>query len=329
MCNIFYIMQPVHFSFSIPFYGGLFMINSVNDILAQQIVDTVKDICGHDINFIRPDGSVFASTDPDYLADCLKEFAIDLNSPKRFILIQVNSGYPQINMSLLDQKISRLFSQTGIRLFTFRCPREFLAVTEEKDYEQNRILFQQFAQNNKELIKMAVGKPEKLFHLYASYNSSRTVLKSLSGSGRNFAVFDDLTLELILSSVDENSKKDFLQKTTGCLSTEELAIIKAYFSEDMSLAGTCSKLYLHKNTLQYKLNHIYKKSGLNPRRFRDAVLLYLALKLSPLRNVSFSRQPEQSSPAASSLPSRQRAPLPVRPAHRWDSGPQHTAGKAR
>lgn len=250
------------------------MINSVNDILAQQIVDTVKDICGYDINFIRPDGSVFASTDPDYLADCLKEFAIDLNSPKRFILIQVNSGYPQINMSLLDQKISRLFSQTGIRLFTFRCPREFLAVTEEKDYEQNRILFQQFAQNNKELIKMAVGKPEKLFHLYASYNSSRTVLKSLSGSGRNFAVFDDLTLELILSSVDENSKKDFLQKTTGCLSTEELAIIKAYFSEDMSLVGTCSKLYLHKNTLQYKLNHIYKKSGLNPRRFRDAVLLY-------------------------------------------------------
>ena len=39
------------------------MISSVNDTLAQQIVDTVKDVCGYDINFIRPDGSVFASTD--------------------------------------------------------------------------------------------------------------------------------------------------------------------------------------------------------------------------------------------------------------------------
>ncbi|MFR4713912.1 MAG: helix-turn-helix domain-containing protein [Blautia wexlerae] len=47
----------------------------------------------------------------------------------------------------------------------------------------------------------------------------------------------------------------------------------------MSLHNTCEKLFLHKNTLQYKLNHIYRKTGLNPRRFKDAVLLYLAGKL--------------------------------------------------
>ncbi|RHQ48214.1 hypothetical protein DWY47_08170 [Ruminococcus sp. AF25-23LB] len=37
--------------------------------------------------------------------------------------------------------------------------------------------------------------------------------------------------------------------------------------------------FWYKNTLQYKLNHIYRKTGLNPRRFKDAVLLYLAGKL--------------------------------------------------
>ena len=29
---------------------------------AQKIVDTVKDVCGHDINFINTDGIIFAST---------------------------------------------------------------------------------------------------------------------------------------------------------------------------------------------------------------------------------------------------------------------------
>lgn len=47
----------------------------------------------------------------------------------------------------------------------------------------------------------------------------------------------------------------------------------------MSLLGTSQKLFLHKNTVQYKLNHIYQKCGLNPRVFKDAVLLYLALQL--------------------------------------------------
>ena len=38
-------------------------------------------------------------------------------------------------------------------------------------------------------------------------------------------------------------------------------------------------LYLFYLAQQVKLNHIYKKCGLNPRKFRDAVLLYLALEL--------------------------------------------------
>ena len=40
------------------------------------------------------------------------------------------------------------------------------------------------------------------------------------------------------------------------------------------------QLFIHKNTLQYKLNHIFRKSGLNPRAFKDAVMLYLGLNLA-------------------------------------------------
>ncbi|MFR5841854.1 helix-turn-helix domain-containing protein [Blautia sp. 2227st1_G12_2227SCRN_220401] len=63
------------------------------------------------------------------------------------------------------------------------------------------------------------------------------------------------------------------------LSPDEKNLLRTYFSLEMSLADAAEKLFLHKNTFQYKLNHIYKKCGLNPRKFRDAVLLYLALEL--------------------------------------------------
>lgn len=73
--------------------------------------------------------------------------------------------------------------------------------------------------------------------------------------------------------------KKFSGKTIHQLSLDEKELLRTYFSLEMSLADTAEKLFLHKNTLQYKLNHIYKKCGLNPRKFRDAVLLYLALEL--------------------------------------------------
>ncbi|HEO7195325.1 helix-turn-helix domain-containing protein, partial [Streptococcus agalactiae] len=41
----------------------------------------------------------------------------------------------------------------------------------------------------------------------------------------------------------------------------------------------CSQeLFIHKNTVQYRLNKIYESTQLNPRNFKDATLLYLALK---------------------------------------------------
>ena len=41
------------------------MANIISQRTAQEIVETVKDVCGYDINFIRPDGIIDASTNPD------------------------------------------------------------------------------------------------------------------------------------------------------------------------------------------------------------------------------------------------------------------------
>ena len=36
----------------------------INSTIAQQIVDTVKDVCQQNINFIDASGMIIASTDP-------------------------------------------------------------------------------------------------------------------------------------------------------------------------------------------------------------------------------------------------------------------------
>lgn len=41
------------------------MAEQIEQRTAQQIVDTVKEVCGYNINFIRPDGIIMASTDPE------------------------------------------------------------------------------------------------------------------------------------------------------------------------------------------------------------------------------------------------------------------------
>ena len=70
-----------------------------------------------------------------------------------------------------------------------------------------------------------------------------------------------------------------MEKTVSHLSKKDQALLKTYFSVNMSLKETAEQLFLHKNTLQYQLDKIWKNTRYNPREFKDATILYIALKL--------------------------------------------------
>ena len=45
----------------------------------------------------------------------------------------------------------------------------------------------------------------------------------------------------------------------------------------MSLQKNAEVLYVHKNNVQYQLKRIESLTGYDPRKFTDAVILYMAL----------------------------------------------------
>ena len=45
------------------------MAHSIKQDVAQQIVEAVKDVCSHDINFINSNGIIFASTNRKRIGD--------------------------------------------------------------------------------------------------------------------------------------------------------------------------------------------------------------------------------------------------------------------
>ncbi|SHJ35098.1 CdaR family transcriptional regulator [Hespellia stercorisuis] len=359
------------------------MIKNIDQTLAQQIVDTVKDVCGQNINFIEPSGIILASTNPnrigmfheigqkaastetaievdandgftgtrhginvpifhnktvlavigitgepekvrkyaylaeritnllirekelnsirrsqadirqfiidslirrenvnyDYLRNCLQSMQINTDSEKQLILIQIDSKYSPTNLSFVEQKIQQLFERMQLVLYTFHYPNEYLAVIDSKKLTDQLTTLKKFASAHSQILKIGVGRSDALYRLDQSYQSAVIACNSLVENEQNLVLFDDLTLEIVLSELSENSREAFRRKTIAPLTDEEITLLQIYFEENMSLAATSNRLFLHKNTIQYKLNHIYQQSGLNPRCFQDAVLLYLAVRL--------------------------------------------------
>lgn len=50
---------------------------------------------------------------------------------------------------------------------------------------------------------------------------------------------------------------------------EDRALLQAFARNNMNLAYTGKEVYLHYNSVRYRLEKIHRETGLNPRNFYD------------------------------------------------------------
>ena len=117
----------------------------------------------------------------------------------------------------------------------------------------------------------------------AFYRYAQVATRVARESGRGFTLYDDLSIELLLSNVQPQIKQDYLSKVFDHCSDAEIRewtnLLSVYFQCNGSISATADQLYMHKNTLQYKLNGIHSKTGYDPRNRSDSVILYLAVHI--------------------------------------------------
>lgn len=115
----------------------------------------------------------------------------------------------------------------------------------------------------------------------ASYDCAKLAIDS-RGNKEGVVYYDELDFELILGSVSGEVRGKFADKVLKNLNDEDKALLRTYFESEMSLHKTSEQLFIHKNSLQYKLNRIAGLTGYNPRKFTDAVVLYSAVRLEDI-----------------------------------------------
>ncbi|TJY39534.1 PucR family transcriptional regulator [Cohnella pontilimi] len=90
-------------------------------------------------------------------------------------------------------------------------------------------------------------------------------------------------LERLLSGIPEASRIRFVEETMGrpdmFNDLETVSTLDAFFAMDCNVSETAKKLFIHRNTLLYRLDKIKQETGLDVRSFNDAVLVRILLLL--------------------------------------------------
>jgi carbohydrate diacid regulator len=213
------------------------------------------------------------------IEDILKEFNISINQKFAVVIMKINRNHSVSDLEIIENDIKKLFDTMGNIFKIYIYPNEFIALVNEERYKKLKTVYFDTLKKYKGNLSGGVGQLKGLYESHKSYQEARIALKYSTKNNKILTYIDSLNLEIILESIDIEMKNQYMEKILKNLNESEINLLENYYKNDMSLKQTAQDLYIHKNTLQYKLEKINQKCRLNPRSFNDSVILYLAITM--------------------------------------------------
>ena len=130
---------------------------------------------------------------------------------------------------------------------------------------------------------LSVAKP--LFNI-VSLPPTISFLREITELGKKFKVGEHVYfpwqfhLERLIYSIPEEERANYLKGMSNSsilFEDETISTLETFFQMDCNVSETAKRLYIHRNTLIYRLDKIKQETGLDVRTFKDAVLVKLTL----------------------------------------------------
>lgn len=130
-------------------------------------------------------------------------------------------------------------------------------------------------------VHIGVGLSSVHSSLNNSISQAYTALKWQNAfSSQNVCYYQDLHDGIVLHTIPEENTKTFLSSVFKNMSDkaikEAIHLLRLYEQHNGSIQSCAEALFVHKNTVQYKLNKIKDETGYSPRNLSDFYILKLA-----------------------------------------------------
>jgi len=233
---------------------------------------------------------IYGGIDKPELQEAAARFKIKIDTPVCLILIQADEDKADSIYSILS-KIFRPSGGDNVVLLSKRMAAIIKAIDGENDMDTIIELAEAIDETLETEVQCIAsigigGVKNSLYSLRDSYLEAQDAidLGTLQESGRRIYVFQRLLLERFLQEIPKNLRKQFYDLAYSDLlqniMTDELLVtINAFFECNLNLSEAARKIYIHRNTLIYRLDKVQKLTGLDLRNFDDAALLKIMLML--------------------------------------------------
>jgi ABC-type multidrug transport system ATPase subunit len=237
------------------------------------------------------------------LTEWAQRLGIDLNQPRVVAVIEVDSGQLGVDSAMveLQQLQNALATPERNNLVAIVSLTEMVVLKPALnqfgrwDAEDHRRRVEQLIARMKEngqlRFRVALGNyftgPGSIARSWRTARTTMMVGKQRMPESRSY-FYQDLMLPVLLDSLRGGWQANELARPLARLKAMDnngllRRTLQAWFRHNVQPLATSKALFIHRNTLEYRLNRISELTGLDLGNFDDRLLLYVALQLDEQR----------------------------------------------
>lgn len=130
-----------------------------------------------------------------------------------------------------------------------------------------------------------------LKNVSASYKEAKMALEvgKIFEEGKQIVNYDQLGIGRLIYQLPAPLCKMFINEVLHNISMDQfdeetLTTVNKFFENNLNVSETSRQLYIHRNTLVYRLDKLQKMTGLDLRNFDDAIIFKIMLMVSKYMN---------------------------------------------
>lgn len=226
---------------------------------------------------------------PQALAERGQALGIDIALPRRVMVVSIRDLDHYIDtaegQNLIEKVETAIASMTQNdvgNIILRNTARQILLLRKRSDEEMYA-----FAKKLTDMAKakfdvcLSAGIDGGTSEVHKAYAQANKAWRSAHLSPNGILSYDRVTLEIFAGDISRRAKEEYLRKVFRGCGYEELCrwigLLEAYFAAEGSLTLAADALYIHKNTLQYKLKKLEELTGYDVRLPSNTPVFYMAM----------------------------------------------------
>ena len=219
------------------------------------------------------------------------ELHIDILRPRRAMVLRLENFRSLSGTSAGQKQIERV--EKSIRRFICKQPTNiFLSLTTKqiclvtpRDDNQMMQLAQTLIQEIQETcgVQLLAGiddNPLGTLDVKTAYFKANKASHACRQPAQ-ITLYSQMTAEIFLAEISPDAKREYLHRMFPDCSIEKIRLwihlLEIYFEEDGSIERAAKRLFIHKNTLQYRLGKLKEITGYDPRNISELFPLQIAV----------------------------------------------------